>query len=116
STSLQLSLFFFSSRRRHTRFSRDWSSDVCSSDLAVEDIAAAEARPRAWVQDLQRRTVRTLRELLADELPAGQSADTAAASARPEIGRASCRERVWIAVGAVAVTQTETERCEMRRR
>src|SRR5690606_39355203 len=24
---------FFSSRRRHTRFSRDWSSDVCSSDL-----------------------------------------------------------------------------------
>src|SRR5690606_39561607 len=29
-----LFLFFFSSRRRHTRFSRDWSSDVCSSDLA----------------------------------------------------------------------------------
>src|SRR5690606_39409434 len=28
--------FFFSSRRRHTRFSRDWSSDVCSSDLASE--------------------------------------------------------------------------------
>src|SRR5690606_39288356 len=29
--------FFFSSRRRHTRFSRDWSSDVCSSDLVVDD-------------------------------------------------------------------------------
>src|SRR5947209_19238313 len=27
-------LFFFSSRRRHTRYWRDWSSDVCSSDLA----------------------------------------------------------------------------------
>src|SRR5690606_41158171 len=27
--------FFFSSRRRHTRFSRDWSSDVCSSDLIL---------------------------------------------------------------------------------
>src|SRR5690606_24386538 len=27
--------FFFSSRRRHTRFSRDWSSDVCSSDLPL---------------------------------------------------------------------------------
>src|SRR5690606_40256539 len=27
---------FFSSRRRHTRFSRDWSSDVCSSDLLAE--------------------------------------------------------------------------------
>src|SRR5690606_39494643 len=26
---------FFSSRRRHTRFSRDWSSDVCSSDLVA---------------------------------------------------------------------------------
>src|SRR2546427_11477995 len=30
-----LSFFFFSSRRRHTRFDCDWSSDVCSSDLAV---------------------------------------------------------------------------------
>src|SRR5690606_39422010 len=28
--------FFLSSRRRHTRFSRDWSSDVCSSDLWIE--------------------------------------------------------------------------------
>src|SRR5690606_39323069 len=27
--------FFFSSRRRHPRFSRDWSSDVCSSDLLL---------------------------------------------------------------------------------
>src|SRR3712207_8850552 len=27
---------FFSSRRRHTRYWRDWSSDVCSSDLVVE--------------------------------------------------------------------------------
>src|SRR2546430_4618332 len=29
-----MTLFFFSSRRRHTRFDCDWSSDVCSSDLA----------------------------------------------------------------------------------
>src|SRR2546422_5801760 len=29
-------IFFFSSRRRHTRCSRDWSSDVCSSDLIPE--------------------------------------------------------------------------------
>src|SRR3712207_8361469 len=28
--------FFFSSRRRHTRYWRDWSSDVCSSDLSIE--------------------------------------------------------------------------------
>src|SRR5690625_5369885 len=30
---LSVFLFFFSSRRRHTRWPRDWSSDVCSSDL-----------------------------------------------------------------------------------
>src|SRR5438270_13147572 len=30
--------FFFSSRRRHTRFDCDWSSDVCSSDLAVRRV------------------------------------------------------------------------------
>src|SRR2546430_12033461 len=30
-----MSLFFFSSRRRHTRFDCDWSSDVCSSDLTA---------------------------------------------------------------------------------
>src|SRR5690606_40559334 len=29
----------FSSRRRHTRFSRDWSSDVCSSDLTLAYLA-----------------------------------------------------------------------------
>src|SRR5690348_17595559 len=31
----RLDLFFFSSRRRHTRWTGDWSSDVCSSDLAA---------------------------------------------------------------------------------
>src|SRR3712207_8949138 len=30
---LYILFFFFSSRRRHTRYWRDWSSDVCSSDL-----------------------------------------------------------------------------------
>src|SRR5207302_5798968 len=34
-SSAHFSHFFFSSRRRHTRFSRDWSSDVCSSDLLI---------------------------------------------------------------------------------
>src|SRR5216683_6322046 len=31
--------FFFSSRRRHTRSDRDWSSDVCSSDLPISPVA-----------------------------------------------------------------------------
>src|SRR3712207_8543606 len=40
-------LFFFSSRRRHTRYWRDWSSDVCSSDLMAafgHTRAAADVR------------------------------------------------------------------------
>src|SRR2546422_7293473 len=47
-----LLFFFFSSRRRHTRCSRDWSSDVCSSDLTERgeqrrmDINHAPAKPR----------------------------------------------------------------------
>src|SRR2546422_2847130 len=34
-------VFFFSSRRRHTRCSRDWSSDVCSSDLVSKAVGPA---------------------------------------------------------------------------
>src|SRR5699024_12166898 len=34
--------FFFSSRRRHTRSKRDWSSDVCSSDLFAKDTTEFE--------------------------------------------------------------------------
>src|SRR5690606_24153368 len=37
--------FFFSSRRRHTRFSRDWSSDVCSSDLPLSYKNVKGAKP-----------------------------------------------------------------------
>src|SRR5256884_4101041 len=42
-------MFFFSSRRRHTRCSRDWSSDVCSSDLQcgfqfIANAGAAESK------------------------------------------------------------------------
>src|SRR6266536_1982678 len=36
--------FFFSSRRRHTRSTRDWSSDVCSSDLARRTARSATSR------------------------------------------------------------------------
>src|SRR5205807_4957131 len=42
-----LLLFFFSSRRRHTRLQGDWSSDVCSSDLGTH---SSEARaPERWI-------------------------------------------------------------------
>src|SRR5690606_36229627 len=39
--------FFFSSRRRHTRFSRDWSSDVCSSDLPADNVQQFVERAKA---------------------------------------------------------------------
>src|SRR2546429_6769096 len=40
--------FFFSSRRRHTRCSRDWSSDVCSSDLVqIRDVSCLGRCERA---------------------------------------------------------------------
>src|SRR2546427_12635171 len=52
-------VFFFSSRRRHTRFDCDWSSDVCSSDLGSVNIAIGKAktalnfkRPTKALEDL----------------------------------------------------------------
>src|SRR6266446_4094385 len=46
---IDIMLFFFSSRRRHTRLQGDWSSDVCSSDLGMatlEEIEEAVAAAR----------------------------------------------------------------------
>src|SRR3989440_394600 len=45
-TGVQTCALFFSSRRRHTRSDRDWSSDVCSSDLRME-----VALPRVEVEE-----------------------------------------------------------------
>src|SRR5699024_11639943 len=90
----------FSRRRRHTRSKRDWSSDVCSSDLAVwkfedpgclwpavsrrQDEAAAwlhvpavAGGPEAWVDPID----------LSRDITSG-----AVERAQMEIGRASCRE------------------------
>src|SRR5690606_40706743 len=96
--------------RRHTRFSRDWSSDVCSSDLAADTRAGAEAAP---VQELGIREQRCFDRLR--QLPAGvtlgfsagrggflharvkaQLDDPPRLLLDSEIGRASCRERVQI--------------------
>src|SRR3712207_9547238 len=43
--------FFFSSRRRHTRYWRDWSSDVCSSDLKPEEVSEAHCNHPAGHED-----------------------------------------------------------------
>src|SRR2546430_13716121 len=44
--------FFFSSRRRHTRFDCDWSSDVCSSDLTMRLHRGQEPSDDVWMQGL----------------------------------------------------------------
>src|SRR5437763_16858405 len=44
--------FFFSSRRRHTRYIGDWSSDVCSSDLTVGQQLKQEGYQGCWVRAL----------------------------------------------------------------
>src|SRR5947207_5836814 len=75
-------VFFFSSRRRHTRSLCDWSSDVCSSDL----IAARLGDAGFGVGEVDR-----LQRLGDVHL---------ARAAIEEIGRASCRERVKVSVGA----------------
>src|SRR5690606_40540430 len=50
----------FSSRRRHTRFSRDWSSDVCSSDLARDRVLLAVGAGVLVVEAVLARDVRRL--------------------------------------------------------
>ena len=50
-----LFFFFFASRRRHTRLRRDWSSDVCSSDLIVEQGQALE-QATAWANKAERQS------------------------------------------------------------
>src|SRR5690606_40001467 len=56
----------FSSRRRHTRFSRDWSSDVCSSDLKKEGdpsripLEKFSNNMRFMIETLQARGIRVI--------------------------------------------------------
>src|SRR5262245_66088980 len=91
--------FFFSSRRRHTRCLSDWSSDVCSSDLELPRFPARELHlaDHPVVLDLGRR-----RQLGTEEALQPRVLDL-----QREIGRASCRERAQISVGAEARKKEE---------
>src|SRR6185295_13689652 len=61
--SLYYFFFFFSSRRRHTRYWRDWSSDVCSSDLSRKTMAIPVAgKPRWMAGSGGRKSVKLSRE------------------------------------------------------
>src|SRR6266480_6501236 len=46
-------VFFFSSRRRHTRLTCDWSSDVCSSDLATLRLEIVTTERIAYAEDVE---------------------------------------------------------------
>src|SRR5690606_39652769 len=99
--------FFFSSRRRHTRFSRDWSSDVCSSDLFKLE----------WGPSSNMLTVQGDYYLGDLGLITGGNSDTRGgnflvrwdkqlsdrSSIRLQIGRASCRETLERIGGSVAL-------------
>src|SRR5712664_4961036 len=81
--------FFFSSRSRHTISDRDWSSDVCSSDLLLRDAADHPV------------------------VPSGGAVD-AAGGEQQEIGRASWRERGEISVVAVSLKKKRKKKCRKR--
>src|SRR5256886_9220217 len=89
-------VFFFSSRRRHTRFDCDWSSDVCSSDL-IEGNRIGKHQGVMGQIEAQRQAVLGVRGRM--HLPAKARVDRefpahAEVVLKIEIGRASCRERV----------------------
>src|SRR3712207_9032960 len=89
---------FFSSRRRHTRYWRDWSSDVCSSDLISIGRTGVARMPSYSLTNF----------ILPKKLNVvSDSAPVIAAAASIEIGRASCRERVQISVVDVSLKKTK---------
>src|SRR5690606_40416249 len=105
-TCVSLIFFFFSSRRRHTRFSRDWSSDVCSSDLPASSFG--NGRPRivgiGGTTRANSSSEQALRAVLTRLERAGAQCD--AYCADNKIGRASCRERGWVWEVGGASTKT----------
>src|SRR5690606_39704402 len=102
------------SRRRHTRFSRDWSSDVCSSDLAyVYDTVEFNERWQVTGGVRIERYDVEIDSNTADGQPQGPDAYDYGKTTvsgklglvyKPaeQIGRASCRERAAVAEGACA--------------
>src|SRR2546421_6858150 len=85
--------FFFSSRRRHTRSDRDWSSDVCSSDLGFDErIVVVHLTVALGAPD--DRLVYGFRIDRFNHLERIYSGSPLQPGPNSEIGRASCRERV----------------------
>src|SRR5690606_40585144 len=95
-------LFVYASRRRDTRFSRDWSSDVCSSDLPASTHVAPHLSPNRGADAVAVEKEKR-RALWVAYLTRARDAGSVAVRPRRrgccEIGRAACRGRVGSAWG-----------------
>src|SRR5207253_3320875 len=101
--------------RRHTRWPRDWSSDVCSSDLRMTRPARLRTEKQAahlqWhlrrAAEYRHRPMQLVRQVPRRRIAQTQWLEAAALLSLSlrlrlgKIGRASCRERVWVAEGGV---------------
>src|SRR5689334_25100072 len=100
-------MFFFSSRRRHTRWNCDWSSDVCSSDLTAYHILGLPIFVRGSEMRHVDKSGTFNRLMIAQDVGSAikgpERGDIYFGSGDAEIGRASCRERGWIWVAVVVL-------------
>src|SRR2546427_9711138 len=99
--------FFFSSRRRHTRFDCDWIQ-TCALPILTTTLVYEILKP---VWEVRTETARRVRQRIEKVL---DWAKVLGYRSGEKIGRASCRERVEISV--VAVSLKKTERAGMVRR
>src|SRR5205814_7934214 len=103
-----------SSRRRHTRCLSDWSSDVCSSDLPFQDDITPVAVK--FLRNFGPGNLQLAADKIDSRLDIGQMSRVSddcfnrnvvcedfVIGVEDQIGRASCRERVWSAEGAGVV-------------
>src|SRR5437899_6360022 len=108
--------FFFSSRRRHTRCLSDWSSDVCSSDLAEPAVANAQFdsdEPTKVIRLVVDQNKARVLGFSSQDLAVFLNSSVSGLSVtyvrerdkQIEIGKASCRERVEMEGMAVGVKE-----------
>src|SRR5690242_21656178 len=105
--------FFFSSRRRHTRLTCDWSSDVCSSDLSLRQMLPGRPLPTQKLLDIAVQTASALaaahakgivhRDLKPENILVNRED-------RVKIGRASCRERAEISGTVATINSYQVKR------
>src|SRR3712207_9114776 len=103
--------FFFSSRRRHTRYWRDWSSDVCSSDLelagALADLTATARAGRTPPADMAGGTI-TITNVGVFGVDTGTPILNPGESAILAFG--AVREMPWVQKGKVVPRRSEERR------